>query len=120
MLQRDGYMINCAKLEVENGITRTELERRIDFLVGNIHEEIHICLLGLNEQEIPTDYNQQQDLLNGSPIKAQNSDLSMEEFHQKMLKQIVEIFYQTKTKYVSFIPGGFQECHDALQFLNLK
>lgn len=32
---------------------------------------------------------------------------------------MIEIFYKEQTKFVSFLPGGFKECHDYIQKLNL-
>jgi hypothetical protein len=31
------------------------------------------------------------------------------------MRSIIEIFYKEKFKYISFLPGGFEECHEFIE-----
>ena len=37
--------------------------------------------------------------------------MNIKEFHDKVLKFIIEMFYRENFKYISFLPGGFEQCH---------
>ena len=73
---------------------------------------------------MPRDYQEAQDTIGFShfgqsplssktPGAAANADSNMniKEFHDKVLKFIIEMFYRENFKYISFLPGGFEQCH---------
>jgi len=73
---------------------------------------------------VPRDYQEAQDTIGFShfgqsplsgktPGAAANADSNMniKEFHDKVLKFIIEMFYRENFKYISFLPGGFEQCH---------
>ena len=76
--------------------------------------------MGLNKIDYPKDYNQAQELLgyiSQSPASAKNypqnneNQINIKEFHEKVLKFLIEMFYRENFKFISFLPGGFEECH---------
>ena len=83
-------------------------------------DQAHICLLGLNEQEVPKDYNEASDFFGQSPMRGIYNDenMNIKDFNQKVLKCITEIFYKEKFKFISFLPGGFQQCHEFIEQQN--
>lgn len=43
--------------------------------------------------------------------------LDIKDYHERILLFLIEEFLQKGFKYISIMPGGFEECHDkALQF----
>ena len=78
-------------------------------MVDDCKDHTHICLLGLEEQETPKDYNEASDFFGQSPMQGNNLDdqMNLREFNHKVLRCIIEIFYKEKFKYISFLPGGF-------------
>lgn len=85
-------------------------------------DQVHICLLGLNRQEVPKDYNEAQETVgfshfgqspisNKVPGAGLDGSMNIKEFHEKVLKFIIEMFYRENFKYISFLPGGFEQCH---------
>lgn len=89
-------------------------------LIVDCKDQDHICLLGLNELDIPKDYAEAQEqfgLFGQSPLSmtkaagAAESNYTIEEFHERVLRCITEMFYKEKFKYISFLPGGFDICH---------
>ena len=116
MLQSEALLPRCAKFEISNDCQKKALIEQIKKLVIDCKDQDHICLLGLNELETPKDYEEAQEkfgLFGQSPLsmtKANNnndSNYSIEEFHERVLRCITEMFYKEKFKYVSFLPGGF-------------
>ena len=90
------------------------MQQQVRQLIGDCRDGDHICLLGLAEQDVPRDYNQAQEMGFGySPISKGGHDRSTDirEHHERVLQCVIEIFYKERTKYISFLPGGFEECH---------
>ena len=46
--------------------------------------------------------------------------MNIQEFHDKVLRTIIEIFYKENFKYISFLPGGFEICHDFIEKQNYQ
>jgi len=40
------------------------------------------------------------------------NNLDISDYHERILRYLIEDFHQKGFKYVSIIPGGFSECHD--------
>ena len=49
-----------------------------------------------------------------------DSHLDISNYHEKILRLVVEDFVRRGFKYVSCLPGGFKECHDACTQLGLQ
>ena len=110
------------KLDINNNCDRKSIQEQIRLLVGDCRDFDHICLLGLEEQDVPRDYNQAQELGFGmSPLgkNRQDGSCNIKEFHERVLRSVIEIFYKERTKYISFLPGGFKECHEFVEKQNL-
>lgn len=125
MLQRETMLPRTGKLDFKNEIDKKALYQQIkDVLAGLTaqHDQIHICLLGLKSQEVPKSYDEAHEMGFGfSPLgkSQQEGAVDISSFHEKVLRTVIEIFYKEQTKYVSFLPGGFRECHDYVEKLNL-
>lgn len=125
MLQRETMLPRTGKLDFKNEVDKNALYQQIkDVLAGLTaqHDQIHICLLGLKSQDVPKSYDEAQEMGFGfSPLAKtqQEGTLDISSFHEKVLGTVIEIFYKEQTKFVSFLPGGFKECHDYIQKLNL-
>ena len=104
-----------AKFEVTNNCDKKQLQAQIRKLVVDCKDQDHICLMGLNELEVPKDLN--AGLIGMSPMSkvAQDGSFDIKEYHQRVLRCIIEIFYKEKFKYVSFLPGGFESCHEFIE-----
>lgn len=86
---------------------------------------MHICLLGLNPQEVPRDYKEANDFigqsnfgqspLSNKQLSQTDDNLDIRDFHDKVLKFIIEMFYRESFKYISFLPGGFEQCHQFIK-----
>lgn len=57
-----------------------------------------------------------------SPISKGVNDRSndIREHHERVLQCVIEIFYKERTKYISFLPGGFEECHRFISQQNMN
>lgn len=44
-----------------------------------------------------------------------DDNLDIRDFHDKVLKFIIEMFYRESFKYISFLPGGFEQCHQFIK-----
>jgi hypothetical protein len=40
------------------------------------------------------------------------SSYTISSFHQRILTLLIEIFYRENFKYISFLPGGFEQSHN--------
>ena len=47
-----------------------------------------------------------------------DGSFNIKEFHERVLKCIIEMFYKEKFKYISFLPGGFEACHSFIEQYN--
>lgn len=72
-------------------------------------DSYHICLLGLDKNEEQTEFTtgNQSD---GSASKS--GKISIRQFHEAVLKFLSVELVKYGFKYVSTLPGGFQQVHD--------
>jgi hypothetical protein len=125
MLQKEAMLPSTAKFEINNNCDKKYLQQQVRNLIADCSEQDHICLVGLSEQEVPKDYNQAQEIGFGqSPMSrvGQSNDGSydIKEYHERVLRCVIEIFYKERMKYISFLPGGFEECHRFIENQNLQ
>jgi len=122
MLLDETALPRTCKVGVENHTDKMQLHQNVRRLLAGCKENDHICLLGLQEQKVPKSYDEAHELgFGASPLGRSGSEVSgsISQFHERVLKTVAEILYQEETKYVSFLPGGFAECHDFIQRQNL-
>ena len=67
----------------------------------------HICLVGLGPISIKPSKKFETNTGNDS-----DNILDIKDYHERILKFVIEEFQQKGFKYISLLPGGFEECHD--------
>jgi|TARA_B110000285_G_C15106689_1_gene608440 hypothetical protein len=51
--------------------------------------------------------------------QSNDGSYDIKEYHERVLRCVIEIFYKERMKYISFLPGGFEECHRFIENQNL-
>lgn len=105
----------------ESKMREVELET-FKLLEGFRDGDHHICLLGLNSLQL----SQAVDSSIGgvrrvAATERKGHKITMREFHWRILKTVTECLQNNLgLKFVSFVKGGFQQCHDMALDKNIK
>lgn len=128
MLQKEAMLPGSAQFEITNSCDKRNLLNQVRQRFDDCKDQVHICLLGLNPQEVPRDFNESGDYLgpsnfgqsplSGKQTSQTDDNLDIRDFHDKVLKFIIEMFYRESFKYISFLPGGFEQCHQFIKTEN--
>ena len=70
--------------------------------LSKFRDDFHVCLLGIGDlSRVPQIVDIEDE-----------SNLDIDEFHERILKYLIEEMVRKGFKYVSYARGGFQEAHD--------
>ena len=80
-------------------------------------DKVHLCLIGLDCSQELEEYSSNEETVGSASSstfkKVQaNTKLSIREFHEYVLQFLIADFVKKGFKYVSYLPGGFQQVHD--------
>ena len=103
MLQKESLLPNTFQLDIKKDCNKEQLQQEVEKLYF-CKDIYHICLIGLGE------FTKAPQIVQ---IEDENSEcnLDIEEFHERILKYLVDEFIKRGFKYVSHLQGGFEECH---------
>ena len=66
MLQKEAMLPGSAQFEITNSCDKRNLLNQVRQRFDDCKDQVHICLLGLNPQEVPRDFNESGDYLGPS------------------------------------------------------
>lgn len=109
-IQKEAFLPNSFKLSIPSECTKEYLQSQTEKLTS-CKEIYHICLLGLDPLSEKTASKFETNKNEGSQAGA-DSQLEIGAYHESILRFLIEDFQKKGFKYISVVPGGFQEIHE--------
>ena len=75
-------------------------------------DSYHICLLGLDRNEVDTSEPGLSSTQGSNSVPDRGAKISIRQFHECVLRFLITELIKQGFKYVSTLPGGFQQVHD--------
>ena len=102
-LQKEALLPNSFQLDIKKDCNKELLQLEVDKL-SFCKDIYHICLVGLGEFAKAPQIVQIEE-------ESNESNLDIEDFHERILKYLVEEFVRRGFKFVTHFQGGFEQCH---------